>query len=211
MIRTVKRIHGLLWVAIATLQCLSTAASAQTVQLITLEGQKEMLAAPGTDSVGAPNADVTIVEYFDYNCPFCKKLTPVFQALLAADHRVAIVYKDWPILGEVSVYAARCALAARWQHKYLVAHDALMSGPHLAQSAEVDALLQHAGIDLNALSKDRTVHSADIDALLARNEEESRALGLKGTPGLVVGRQLVPGIVELSDLQQLVAKARHGK
>jgi len=197
-------------VAALILQCSWTAAAAQDIQQITEEGQRQMLAAPGTDAVGARNPDVTVVEYFDYNCPYCKKLAPVLQALLAGDHAVAVLYKDWPILGEVSVYAARSALAARWQHKYLAAHDALMSGPRLAQSGQVDAILKRAGINLDVLKEDRRIHSADIDALLERNEAEARALSLRGTPGLVVGRLLVPGVVELDDLRKLVAHARRG-
>src|ERR1700738_3290971 len=84
-------------------------ASAEDVQLITRAGQKQMLAKPGTDPVGARHPDVTVVEYFDYNCPYCKKLVPALQALLAQDPKVAVLYKDWPILGDVSVYAASSA------------------------------------------------------------------------------------------------------
>jgi protein-disulfide isomerase len=87
--------------------------SAQEIQRITAAGQAEMLADPGTDVVGATDADVTIVEFLDFNCPYCKRFAPTLQSLLAEDHRIAVVYKDWPILGDVSVYAARSALAAR--------------------------------------------------------------------------------------------------
>ena len=109
------------------------AAGAQAVQLVTAEGQKQMLANPGTDVAGPMNADVSIVEYFDYNCPYCKKQVPALKALLAQDPKVAVIYKDWPILGAVSVYAASSALAAGYQGKYLAAHDALISGPRLAK------------------------------------------------------------------------------
>src|SRR6202049_5318382 len=105
------------------------AASAQDVDLITPEGQKQMLAEPGTDPVGARQPDVTIVEYFDYNCPYCKTIVPTLQALLAQDPKIAILYKDWPVLGPVSAYAASSALAAGWQGKYLLAPDALIHGP----------------------------------------------------------------------------------
>jgi protein-disulfide isomerase len=186
-------------------------AAAQETQTITVAGQQQMLVAPGTAAVGAKKPDVTIVEYFDYNCPYCKKLVPALQGLLAQDHKIAIVYKEWPILGEVSVYAARSALAAQWQGKYLVAHDALISGPRLAQNEQVDAVLQQAGVNMDSLTKDRTKHAAEIDALLARSEEEAHALTLKGTPGLVVGRQLVPGIADVAYLQKLVENSRREK
>jgi protein-disulfide isomerase len=186
-------------------------AAAQAVQLVTVEGQKQMLANPGTDLAGPMNAEVSIVEYFDYNCPYCKKQVPALKALLAQDPKAAVVYKDWPILGAVSVYAASSALAAGYQGKYLAAHDALISGPRLAKSEQVDAILQGAGVNLDTLKKDRIVHAKEISALLMRNDEEARALNLEGTPGLVVGRQLVGGIADLSSLTQLVDNSRHGR
>ncbi len=190
---------------------LPAAAPAQDIQRITAAGQQAMLNKPGTDSAGAKDADVTIVEYFDYNCPYCKKLAPTFQSLLAKDPKISIVYKDWPIFGGISVYAAKSALAAQWQGKYLAAHDALMNGPRLAREEQVDALLRQAGVNLETLQQDRAVHGQDINALLTRNNEEARALGLKGTPGIVVGRELLPGTANLSALQQLVEEARHDK
>jgi protein-disulfide isomerase len=185
--------------------------SAEDVQIITRAGQKQMLAKPGTDPVGARNPDVTIVEYFDYNCPYCKQLVPALQALLAQDPKIAILYKEWPILSPVSQYAAASALAAGWQGKYLVAHDALISGPRLAQNDQVDAILQTAGVNMDTLKKDRAGHAQEIAALLERNDEEAHALTLEGTPGLVVGRQLVRGIADVSRLKRLVANSRHGK
>jgi protein-disulfide isomerase len=187
------------------------AASAQDIDLITPEGQKQMLAEPGTDPVGARQPDVTIVEYFDYNCPYCKTVVPTLRALLAKDPKIALVYKEWPILGPVSKYAASSALAARWQGKYLAAHDALISGPRLAQNDQVDAILQKAGVNMDTLKKDRTSHAKEIAALLARNDAEAHALTLDGTPGLVVGLQLVPGVASLSFLEKLVANSRRGQ
>lgn len=200
-------------IILSALTCalLLNAAAAQDIQIVTDEGLKQMLAKPGTDAVGARKPDVTIVEYFDYNCPYCKKLVPALQGLLAQDPKIAILYKDWPILGAVSVYAASSALAAGWQGKYLVAHDALMSGPRLAQNEQVDAILRSAGVNMDTLNKDRTRHAKEIAALLARNDAEAHALTLEGTPGLVVGRQLVPGIADLSFLKKLVANSRQEK
>jgi protein-disulfide isomerase len=201
------------FVGFALLACafLMGVAPAQDLALITVDGQKQMLTMPGTEAVGARKPDVTIVEYFDYNCPYCKKLVPALQALLAQDPKIGLVYKDWPVLGAVSVYAASSALAAGWQGKYLAAHDALISGPRLARNEQVDAILQSAGVNLDTLRKDRASHAQDIAALLVRNDEEAHALNLDGTPGLVVGRQLVPGIVDLNYLKKLVENSRHAK
>ena len=187
------------------------AAAGQEIQRITADGQRQMLAGTARMTVGARRPDVTVVEYFDYNCPYCKNMVPALHSLLDQDHKVAVVYKEWPILGAVSVYAARSTLAAMWQGKYLLAHDALISGPRLSQNEQVDALLQQAGIDMIALNADRTKHAADISAVLSRSEEEARALTLKGTPGLIVGRQLVPGIADLHQLQQLIEASRRAK
>jgi protein-disulfide isomerase len=128
--------------------------------------------------------------------------------LIAQDHKVAIVYKDWPIFGGVSVYAAKAALAATWQGKYLVAHDTLITGPRLTQEDQVDAELKGAGIDMTQLAKDRTSHAAEIVALLKRSDTEAHALGIRGTPGVLVGRQVLPGTVNLAGLKLLVANAR---
>jgi protein-disulfide isomerase len=202
-------IRSLLWFLACALSM--NAAAAQDVALITRDGVKQMLALPGTDPVGARQPDVVIVEYFDYNCPYCKKLVPALKALLAQDPKIGLVYKDWPILGPVSEYAAASALAAGWQGKYLAAHDALISGPRLAQDDQVDDLLAHAGVNMDALKKDRIGHAKEIVALLARNDDEAQALTLKGTPGIVVGRQLVAGIADFSTLKRLVANSRREK
>jgi protein-disulfide isomerase len=190
---------------------LAGAAAAQDVALITRAGQKEMLKNPGTPPAGANNPDVVIVEYFDYNCPYCKKIVPTLQSLLAQDPKIAVVYKDWPILGPVSVYAASAALAAGYQGKYLAAHDALISGPRLAKDEQVDGALQKAGVNMDSLAKDRTAHAAEIAALLKRNDEEAHALTLEGTPGVVVGRQLVAGIADTAMFTKLIANSRKGK
>ena len=204
------------WLQVAVLALLANAwlagaAAAQDVALITRAGQKEMLKNPGTPPVGAINPDVVIVEYFDYNCPYCKKIVPTLQSLLAQDPKIAVLYKDWPILGPVSEYAASAALAAGYQGKYLAAHDALISGPRLAKDEQVDGALQKAGVNMDSLAKDRTAHAAEIAALLKRNDEEAHALTLEGTPGVVVGRQLVAGIADDAMFTKLIANSRKGK
>lgn len=191
------------------LLCLSsvTAVTAEDLGTITKDVQSAILRDLGAPKVGAANPDVVLVEYFDYNCPFCKKLNPALQALLKADTKVALVYKDWPILGEVSAYAAGLALAANWQGKYFAAHDTLMGSTRLASPAQVDELLSRAGLNMSALRKDREVHAAQIEALLKRNDTEARALGIRGTPGLLVGRHIINGIYDVAGLEQAIASA----
>jgi protein-disulfide isomerase len=204
-------VHSILMAALAGALLAGPAAAQDEVQIITRAGQKQMLKDPGTEPAGARNPDVTIVEYFDYNCPFCKELVPTLRTLLSRDAKIAVVYKDWAILGPVSVYAAQSALAAGYQGKYLAAHDALISGPRLAQNDQVDGVLQKAGVNMDALKKDRRAHAAQIAALLKRNDEEAHALTLQGTPGIVVGRQLLAGIADADTLTKLIANSRQGK
>jgi protein-disulfide isomerase len=174
-------------------------------------GQAASLALqpPTIPSAGSRDATVTIVEFFDYNCPYCKKTAPELQQLLKTDPKVRILFKEWPIFGDVSEYAARSALAATWQGKFLAAHDALFKTPDdLEKNSQVDTVLKTAGIDLAVLAHDRTAHAAEITAALARSSQEATALGFRGTPAFVIGRQLVPKSLTLRDMQQLTQNAR---
>src|SRR5271154_3271127 len=195
--------------AIGTIAILLTggALAASTV-VIPLEQQQLILKDPGTAVLGSENPDVTVVEYFDYNCPFCRKLAPSIHALVDKDHTVAVVFKEWPIFGGISVYAARSALASQWQGKYLTAHDALISAPRLSQEAEVDETLQKAGINVVELKRTLATHGAQIDAILARTNAEAHSLGMRGTPGLLVGRNVCTDIGDLTALQNAVTEAR---
>ena len=185
-----------------------SAAIAEDMGAVPKSAEIAILRDPGTPAVGAADADVILVEYFDCNCPFCKKLAPALQGLLKADARVSLVYKDWPILGDVSAYAARSALAAGYQGKYLLAHDTLMAAARLASDSQVDSLLRNAGLNMVQLKADALSHGATINALLQRNDTEARALGIRGTPGLLVGRHIINGVYDVAGLEQAVAIAR---
>jgi protein-disulfide isomerase len=204
-----RRSPGIYGLCIALALCISALrGAAEDLGPVSKSAQTAILRNPGTAPAGAKQADVILVEYFDYNCPFCKKLAPALQKLLQADSKVALVYKDWPILSDVSGYAARSALAAGWQGKYLVAHDVLMAATHLASNGQVDGLLSKAGIDMQKVKQASEAHGAEITALLQRNDTEVRALGIRGTPGLLVGRHIINGVYDLAGLEQAVAVAR---
>jgi protein-disulfide isomerase len=192
--------------AIATLALSDTLAA--TAVVIPVEQQRSILKESGTAVLGAENPEVTVVEYFDYNCPYCRKLAPAIHALVKNDQRVAVVFKEWPIFGGISVYAARSALASQWQGRYLTVHDALIGAPRLSRTVEVDEALQNAGINLPEVKKTLAAHGAQIDAILARNSAEAHSLGMRGTPGLLVGRDVSTGIGDLAGLQIAVAEAR---
>lgn len=194
--------------AASALGLFPASSSSQEIQQISVAGEQSILAKPRIAITHSPRPDVSVVEYFDYNCPFCKKMTPALTQLLAGDKKIALIYKDWPILGDASVYAARCALAAQWQGKYFQAHDALLSGPRLSHDEQVESILRDAGINVEKLKKDLVAHSEDITAILARNDAEAGALGLKGTPGILVGRLLLPGVADSNLLKKMVAEVR---
>lgn len=190
---------------------MATLALATTTAVIPVEQQRQILKDPGTALLGAAGPEVTVVEYFDYNCPYCRKLAPNIHTLVDKDHTVAVVFKEWPIFGGVSVYAARSALASQWQGKYLAAHDALISAPRLSQETDVDDTLQKAGINILELKKALAAHGAQIDAILARNSSEARSLGMRGTPGLLVGRDVTSNIGDLAALENAISDARRAR
>jgi len=154
--------------------------------------------------------EVTVVEYFDYNCPVCRALEPDLRKLLAADKKVRLIRKDWTIFGDGSVYAAYASFAAAGQHKYPAAHAALMaSSKDLDTREDVLSVLKQVGFDAAKIDSDVTAHEQEYAAQLARVRREAEALGLHGTPGLIVGHQLVVGgRTDYARLQRLVAAAR---
>jgi len=207
MVAVARRAGAALLIGLLALG-LAPAAEAQLMEL-TPEGRAAVLADPATPFAGPVKADVTVVEYLDFNCPYCRKAAVTVGQLLAADQKVRILYKDWPIFGGVSAYAARAALAAKWQGRYIAAHDILIDSPaRLATEAQVRERLAFAGVDLAALDRDLADHREAIDAVLARNAAEARALGFSGTPGLVVGAFVVPGAVSLENMRTLVNASR---
>jgi len=150
---------------------------------------------------------VTVVEFFDYRCPYCRVMQPRLEALAAKDKRVRILFKDWPVFGGVSVSAARVALAAQFQGKYLAVQKALFALLRTMDEAALRGAVAGAGVDMAQLDRDLTVRSAAIDASLARTGEEARAIGFQGTPGLVVGAMVMPGALTDVELQRLVNQA----
>lgn len=157
---------------------------------------------------GNSEGDVTIVEFFDYNCGFCRRSGPVMQGILNTDTNVKVVMREWPILGEESVFAARAALAARKQGKYEEFHWGLMMGGARASEATVRNLAVELGMDVDQLLSD--MNGADVDAHLAESNRIARALGFNGTPAFVVGDQVNPGFVEKDQMLSMIEAAREG-
>ena len=168
-----------------------------------------LLHDPATPIGGNPQGDVTIVEFFDYNCPFCMKSAPVLQKLVREDHGIRMVYKDWPIFGPVSKYAAEVALAAKWQGEYQAVHDALLTtGKRKISKDQVRAIVATTPVDMARLKTDLVTHKTDIAAILARTSKQADRMHLPGTPIFLVGPLLVSQALDLKDFKAAVAQAR---
>lgn len=152
--------------------------------------------------------DISIVFYSDYQCPYCRRQNTALSELMARDPRVRIVYRDLPLFGEASDAAARAAIAASWQGRHAAFHAALMAMQGRLGTASIRKAADIAGIDWNRLQADMRTRSADIDRLLETNARQAAALGLKGTPALLVGGALIPGAVDSATLGEAVAEMR---
>ncbi len=170
--------------------------------------EARVLRDPDTPVAGNPEGNLTIVEWSDYNCPYCRKLEPELRQVVRDDGKVRLVMKDWPILGPVSVTAARNALAAKFQDKYHQAHDAMIGVSSRLTEPRINELLAAAGVDMDRLKRDLTDHAQDIDAILKRNNEQAEAFGFSGTPAFIVGKFRVPGALSMKEFEQVIADAR---
>jgi len=162
--------------------------------------------APGDPVAGNPDGDVTVVEFYDVRCPYCRRMLPVVADLVRQDPKVRIVYKDIPILGPASVVGAKAVLAAQRQGGYQKLHDIIMSGsPNVTEdSLSVDT--RRAGLDWARLRRD--MEDPSIQHRIDGNLELARALGIDGTPAYVIGGKLFPGALDLAELRDAVAAAR---
>ncbi len=161
---------------------------------------------PNAPFIGNVDGDAVIVEFFDYNCPYCKRAAAEVKTLLAEDAGLKVVYREWPILGEGSVFASRAALAARAQGKYEELHWALMELRGRATEASVLAAAREVGIDVDQLIVD--MDAPEINAHFETTQALAQGLGFTGTPAFVIGNALVPGAVPLAELQGYVADVR---
>ena len=170
-----------------------------------------VLRDPEVPVIGNPNGDISIVEWYDYNCPYCRRIAPELRQVVEDDGKVRLVLKDWPILGEVSKLAARLTLAAKYQDKFLPAHEALIGVASRLTEPRVRELIAGAGVDMDRLNKDLDANAKAIDGILARNNDQARAFEFRGTPSFIVGKFRVPGVIGIKEFEQVIADARKAK
>ncbi|WP_425092288.1 DsbA family protein [Tropicimonas sp. S265A] len=192
--------------AVAILRERDAAAQAATAAE-TLETQRALLEQDENAPVlGNPDGDVTVIEFFDYNCPYCRRAKPVIEGLLAADDSVRIVFREFPILGDASVFASRAALAAREQGLYEELHWGLMGLSGRITEAAVMTVAEEVGIDTAQLRTD--MESAAVSEHIETSMSLAQSLGITGTPSFVVGDTILPGLVDEARLIDLVGQAR---
>ena len=170
-----------------------------------LKTHKDQLFYDKTSPVaGNPKGDITIVEFFDYNCGYCKRAAPTLKTVMKQDPNVRVVYKEFAILGPQSVVAARAALAAQKQGKYKEFHEGLMMGQ--SDENSIAALTNLLGMDYAKLRKD--MGDPQILQTLRKNAQLATTLGINGTPAFVIGERLVPGAVGVAALTQIIKEER---
>jgi protein-disulfide isomerase len=177
-------------------------------QMLT-QRRNEIFNNPANPVIGNPSGDVTLVEFFDYRCPYCKQMHAPITQLRNDDRQVRFVHIQLPILGPESVIAARVALAAQAQNRYLPVHEALMGARGSLDEATIMRIAQQSGCDMTRLRAD--MNSAAITAQIEANRHLAEELGVTGTPAFVIANQLIPGAVDPSALREMIAQARQSR
>ena len=193
--------------ALEELQRRQAEAAAARQKAAILENQRELLNDPASPVGGNPEGEVTLVEFFDYRCAYCRRVVSSMRALLDEDRDLRVVFKELPVLGPDSVRAARAALASRRQNGYVPFHFALMTADDLSLQG-IRAVAEAVGLDADRLEADMT--APEVNAAIEANYALANELGIEGTPAFVIGTQLIPGAVEKARLEQLIREARSG-
>jgi protein-disulfide isomerase len=190
--------------AMDLLRAQEAAAAAEKTKKTLADEHKNLIADPESPWIGSANPDVTIVEFFDYHCGFCKQISPSLVKLVESDAKVRVVFKNFPILGAESVYAAKVSLAARKSPKFAALHNAMIAGS-VFNPETVKKMAADAGVDPAIFG---AVDSPEITALVDKNAKLATALGVNSTPSLVVGDKVMAGAVSFESLTALVAAER---
>jgi protein-disulfide isomerase len=180
---------------------------AQTGNVVAARGS-ELFNDPATPVGGNPDGDVTLVEFFDYRCGYCKRVFPTIKKLIEDDGKIRFVYKEFPILGPASVYAARAALASREQGKYEAFHDALMAAKGALTEDKVLRIAEAVGLDRGVLLDAMTRNEAEYDRIFAKNRDLAQALRINGTPAFVAGDVVVRGAADYQSMKNVIAQVR---
>ncbi|MBY6260531.1 DsbA family protein [Azospirillum sp. 412522] len=192
--------------AVDAMQERQKTAEAEQARKALVENKQELLRNPADPVIGNPQGDITVVEFFDYQCGYCKAVQADTQSLIKGDPKLRFVLKEFPILGPASVVASKAALASRGQGKYVEFHNALMAQRGQLDEAVIMRLAKSVGLDTDRLKKD--MESPDVLKVIAANQALAEKLNIRGTPAFVFGDELVPGAIRLDDMKRLTEAAR---
>jgi protein-disulfide isomerase len=193
--------------ALEELQRRQATAEAERQQAAISDNQRELLNDPASPVGGNPDGEVTLVEFFDYRCAYCRRVVSSMRALLDEDSDLRVVFKELPVLGPDSERAARAALASRRQNGYVPFHFALMAADDLSLPG-IRAAAEAVGLDADRLEADMA--APEVNAAIQANYALANELGIEGTPAFVIGTQLIPGAVDKARLEELIREARAG-
>lgn len=171
-----------------------------------VERSKEIFEDPDSPVLGNPQGDVTMVEFFDYRCTYCKGVADALFDIAKSDGKLRLVFKELPILGPESVFASRVALAARSQGKYEDFHRALMKLRGVVNEESTLKVAQGVGLDMDRLKKDMTAPA--VEDQLRRNMELARSLDISGTPAFIIGDRIIPGVIDGDTMKKLIEQSR---
>lgn len=189
-------------------QARQEAAKERQIVDIIRERSDELLRDPDSYVAGNPDGDVTLVEFFDYRCGYCKRVHPVVKKLLEDDGNIRLVYKEFPILGAPSLYAARAAIASLGSGKYLPFHNALMEARGQLTEERVLFIAEEVGLDADEIESGMEQAKERAQQIIARNFGLAEALKISGTPAFVIGDTVIRGAADMSAFVEVIAEVR---
>ena len=195
--------------AMTELRARQERAETEGAQKALVDHHAELYNDPNSPVLGNPAGDVTVIEFFDYSCPYCKSVEDNLKALLQADGKVRLVLKEFPVLGQGSVMAAQAALASRAQNGFAAFHAALLTNRGQFSEESLMRVASSVGLDTARLKKD--MGDKAIEAALAANAALADELNIHGTPAFIIGGKLYPGVIDLKTMQKAVAEARKSR
>ena len=194
--------------AVAHMQAREEAAKEEQARKTLVSSRELLLNDPDTPVGGNPSGDITVVEFFDYRCGYCKQVYPSIKKVINGDENIRYVYKEFPILGPESVDASKAALAISRidASKYQAYHDILMTSRGTLTKSKLLKFAANVGIDPKAVEKEMA--SPEIEKIIHKNYDLAQSLNISGTPAFVIGNQVVPGAVDYATLKKMIAEAR---
>ncbi len=179
-----------------------------TLPMDNVLSESAVLRDPDLFVAGNPDGDITIVNYTDYQCPYCRKSDVDLRQVVKDDGKLRLIFKDWPILGPASVSAAKMVLAAKYQDKYIQAHEALITATSRLTDDIIRERLAAGGIDVDRAAKDLETNKVRIGEILAHNDGQAKAFGFRGTPAFIIGKFRVNSPLIAIQFERAVLDAR---